>query len=92
MLYPRINSDTRLPRCSLVPPTDEGVRALANGLPLLTALDLTAWVRVTDEGVAAAAPKLMGVTRLNLGECSLVADQGVQALACSLPGCDVRRC
>ena len=49
--------------------TDEGIRALANGLPQLQSLDISECENITDAGIRALASGCTQLQSLNIGFC-----------------------
>ena len=56
--------------------TDEGLRALANGLPQLQYLDISNCNNITDEGIIALANGLRQLQSLDITGCDNITDEG----------------
>ena len=65
--------------------TDEGITALANGLPQLQSLDISNCDKITDDGITALANGCPQLQSLNIIECRNITDEGITALARGLP-------
>ena len=66
--------------------TDEGIRALASGLPQLQSLDIGyRYCNITDEGIRALASGCHQLQSLNIGLCDKITDDGLRALARGCP-------
>jgi F-box/leucine-rich repeat protein 2/20 len=56
--------------------TDEGIRAVANGLAQLQSLDISGCRNITDEGIRALATGCTQLQSLDISVCDNITDEG----------------